>query len=336
MLAMKFTGKERIELIELPKPGAQGSNVVVRVMASGICGTDIELLYRSEKGSSVVPGHEIAGQVVDVGESERVKIGDRVVINCHITCGQCEYCRSGDLIFCNGLKVVGFDVEGGNQEYLSIPDQCCQILPDDVSYEVGVLLTDALGTSYHAVRKSGLKKGDRVGVFGVGPLGLLAVLIAVSMGGEVMAIDLNDYRLDFARKMGAGLAINPKFEDPEQTVLELTNGRGLDVALECAGTEKTINYALNLIKNRGRVILVGVCLQANIRPLDQIIFKEAEIYGSRNYNINKYSELLEFVRANPLVKEIITHKFKLEEAQKAYETAVGGKCGKVIFNFGAQ
>lgn len=332
MKASKFLGNEKLQLIDIPKPKAKNNTVVIKVRASGICATDLELLYRSDQEPLSIPGHEVAGDVVEIDKTKKVKIGERVIVNCHITCRKCDNCSIGDLIFCKDLKVVGFDVNGGNAEYILVPDSCCQQLPDDISYEKGVLLSDVLGTSYHAIKRSELKIGELIGIFGLGPMGLCAVLASLSKGGKVVAIDFNNYRLNFAKRLGATHLIDLKTQNLEDEVLKLTKGKGFDKVIECSGKEKAINQALNLIKNRGRIVLVGVCREAKIKPNDQIINKETEIFGSRNFNAFEYNELIEFIRANPILEGIVTHRFNLEEAQVAIDTMVNGKCGKVIFS----
>lgn len=330
MKALKFIGNGRIELLEKEKPVAVNDNVVVKVTSSGICGTDIELLLPTEKPLNTIPGHEVTGIVDAVDKAKNFKVGDRVMVNCHVTCGVCEYCRSGDLIFCPDLKAIGFELDGGNAEYLAVPEASLRHLPEDISEEIGVIIGDALGTPYHAVKKAGVTPGEYVGVFGVGPLGQMAVLVAKSFGGKVVAIDLNEKRLETSKNFGADYIINPGETDVIKEIRKITGGKGLDKAIQCTPSAAALNSALDSLKLRGRLVHVGVCTKALINPFKQINDREIEIVGSRNFNNNELDEIIEFVRKNPKVKDVITHRFSLDEAEKAFQAAKNGDGIKVL------
>ena len=330
MKAIIFTGKDGIAIVEKEKPKAKDDIVVVKVTASGICGTDIELLLPAEVPLKTIPGHEVTGIVEEIDKARRFKVGDKVIVNCHVTCGVCEHCKSGDLIFCPELKAIGFELDGGNAEYLAIPEASLRHLPEDISEEVGVIIGDALGTPYHAVKKSGVLPGEFVAVFGVGPLGQMAVLVAKGLGARVIAIDLNEQRLLTAKKFGADYLINPKKVDTVKEIFNITGGKGADKAIQCTPSSAAILNALDSLKLRGRLVQVGVCTRVEINPLKQINDREIEIVGSRNFNNNELDEIIEFVRKNPIVNELITHRFTLDEAEKAFEVAKSGEGIKVL------
>lgn len=187
MKALMFTGEGRMELVSKRMPRARDNLVVVKMLASGICGTDLELLL--PRRGTVVPGHEGMGIVYETDKARRVRVGDRVIINCHVTCRQCAHCEAGDEIFCPELKAIGFDLDGTNEQFLAVPEESLRLLPDDISDEVGVLIGDALGTPYHAVKKAEIRPGDFVGVWGAGPLGIMAVFLAKALGARVAAVD---------------------------------------------------------------------------------------------------------------------------------------------------
>ena len=170
--------------------------MVVRVKSAAICGTDRENL--EGPGQSTIPGHENAGEVVAVDKPARLKVGDRVAINCHVTCGSCVHCLRGDLYFCKELEAIGFEWDGGFAEYVLVPEACCHPLPDDVSFEAGSLLVDMLGTPFRGVKRAKLLPGDQVAVWGAGPIGLGALMVASTFGARVASVDLSDYRLDMA------------------------------------------------------------------------------------------------------------------------------------------
>ena len=330
MKAVKFTGKYQVEVVDIPRPTAKDDMVVIKVTSSGICGTDLELLLPSNAPLENIPGHEVTGRVWETDKAKYFKKGDMVIVNCHITCGTCEHCKNGDLIFCPQLKAIGFDVDGGNAEYLAVPEANLRPLPSDISEELGVVIGDALGTPYHAVKRAEIKPSEFVGVIGAGPLGQMAVLCASSFGARVIAVDLNDNRLASAREYGAEFTVNPQAGDPYGEIMKFTSGRGFDKVIECSGARSAILMALGTLKLRGRLVQVGVCPKLEINTFDQIISKEIEIVGSRNFNDKELDEIIEFVRNNPKIKDVITHRYSIDEAEKAFEAAREGVGLKIL------
>ena len=207
MLAVHFLGQSKISFDEVPTPEPRRREVVVRVKSAAICGTDRENL--EGPGQATIPGHENAGEVVAVDKPTRVRVGDRVAINCHVTCGGCEHCLRGDLYFCEELECIGFERDGGFAEFVLVPEACCMPIPDDISFETGSLLVDMLGTPFRAVKRARLLPGDQVAVWGAGPIGLGALMVAKQFGARVAILDLNEYRLDMAESLGADLVLNP-------------------------------------------------------------------------------------------------------------------------------
>lgn len=330
MKAVKFIGKNKVKVVDIPKPFAKDDTVVIKVTSSGICGTDLELLLPSDTTVEKIPGHEVTGMVYETDKAKKFKKGDMVIVNCHVTCGICEFCRNGDLIFCPELKAIGFEIDGGNAEYLAIPEANLRLLPEDISEELGVIIGDALGTPYHATKRAEIKPGEYVGVFGVGPLGQMAVLSASSFGGRIIAVDLNDKRLASAVEYGAEFTVNPQIGDPYAEILKITNGRGFDKVIECSGSRAAILMALKALRLRGRLVQVGVCPKVEINTFEHIINKEIEIVGSRNFNDGELDEIIEFVRNYPKIKDVITHRYTIDEAEKAFEAARKGEGLKIL------
>ena len=328
MLGLRFTGQKGLYLGEFPRPEARGTEVVVKVMASAICGSDREV-WEGE-GQEAIPGHEPAGQVVEVDQPTWARVGDRVAINCHVTCGHCLHCLNGDWYFCPELSVIGIDRNGGNAEYVLVPEASCMPLPDDVSYDTGALLVDMLGTPYRAVKRLNLLPGDTVGIFGAGPIGLAALLVAKRYGMRVVSIDLNAYRLAMAERLGADEVIDPRREDVLRAIDEWTAGRGLDAALECVGAEVTARQALEAVRKRGTVALVGVSTQVIVNPWEQFIKKEVTMFGSRNFNVREYGEMVALVQRGLPIEDIVTHRFSLQRTEEAFEAFGSAQCGKII------
>ncbi|MFP3854429.1 MAG: zinc-dependent alcohol dehydrogenase [Anaerolineales bacterium] len=329
MKAVHFLGNGGISVDEVPVPQPQGEMVLIKIEAAAICGTDRENL--EAKGQSTIPGHESAGQVVAVDGAKRVRVGDRVAVNCHITCGSCPHCLRGDLYFCRELKIVGFDIDGGFAEYALIPEGCLMHLPDDISFEVGALLVDMLGTGYRGVKRSQPATRQRAGIWGAGPVGLSALLTAKAFGQRALVVDFNKFRLDMARQLGADLILTPDDDELDRKVLDWTGGEGLDVVYECVGEENAVQQGLSQLKLRGVLGVIGVSESLTLDPWEQLICEEATIYGSRCFVVPEYDEMIALVRSGLPVTDIVTHRFSIHEAKRGFEVYRGGQCGKIVF-----
>ncbi len=328
MLAVHFPGQGRVSLDEVPTPEPKGAEVVVRVRSASICGTDRENL--EGPGQATIPGHENAGEVVAVDRPARITVGDRVAVNCHVTCHACEHCLRGDLYFCDELNVIGFDRDGGYAEYVLVPEASCMPLPEDISFETGSLLVDMLGTSFRAVKRAGLLPGDRVAIWGAGPIGLGATMVAQRLGARVASLDMNEYRLDLARSVGAEITLNPIYDDVQPALLDWTTGRGLDAAFDCVGNEAVAQQALASVKVRGTVVIVGVSHKLTINPWEQLICREVTVLGTRSFNTAEYDEMIALVRRGLPVEQVVTHRFSLTEAAAAFDLFRSGQCGKIL------
>ena len=328
MLAVHFLGQNRISLDEVPTPQPQGREVVVRLKSAAICGTDRENL--EGPGQSTVPGHESAGEVVAVDKPARLEVGDRVAINCHVTCGSCVHCLRGDLYFCEELKVIGFDRDGGFAECVLVPEASCHPLPDDISFEAGSLIVDMLGTPFRGVKRANLLPGDRVAIWGAGPIGLGALLVASWFGTRVASLDLSDYRLNMARGLGAELVLNPDHDNVQEALLDWTEGRGLDVAFDCVGGQRTAEQGLSLLKKRGTLAIIGVSHKLVLNPWEDLICREQTIFGTRNFNTAEFDQMVALIQRGLPVERVITHRFPVAEAEAAFQVFRSGECGKVL------
>jgi propanol-preferring alcohol dehydrogenase len=319
-----------VEQVAVPEP--RGGEVVVRVRASAICGSDLHGLYRPEKGSPSTPGHEFAGEVVAVDAAARVRVGDRVALHAAPGCGACRFCRMGAPIYCTeGAATLGFSRDGGDATYALVPERACLPLPDDVSDEVAALIGDGVGTPYHALRKAGgVRGGDVLGVFGLGPVGLGATMLGAYFGATVIGVDVNAERLALAGTLGATHLVNPRDGNPAATLRELTGGRGLDVAMECAGSAVTLGYALEAIAPFGRVALVGEHQQASINPSGHFIGRELTMTGSRYYHHGDYDDILRLLAGGLRPERMVTHRFPLREAPAAFQLFDAGQAAKVL------
>jgi (R,R)-butanediol dehydrogenase/meso-butanediol dehydrogenase/diacetyl reductase len=270
-------GDIRIDSVADPE-GARGGEVVIEVARAAICGTDSSewshgpLLARPP----VVLGHEFVGRVVDVGpDANGFAVGDRVVSGAGISCGVCEWCRAGRTNLCAEYRTIGLHVDGALAEYVRSPAFVCRHVPDGVSDD-GATLAQPLAVALHAVRRSGLQAGQACAVIGVGGIGAFVVAAAVARGASpLVALDVDDARLDTARSLGATVAVNVRERPLADAIFEHTAGQGAHVVIEASGTAGGPAAALAAARRGGRVLLVG--LQAAPRELDLFSFTVREV-----------------------------------------------------------
>ena len=310
-----------MKIVEAPIPICAGDEVLIQVKAAGICGTDIgDYVYM--KGFEGIPGHEVSGVVEDPGNSQ-FRRGDRVMLSVHITCRACDDCRNGDVVFCPELKVfgAGMGIDGGMAEYIKVPAQVVHPLPDDIPFETGCLILDALATAYGAVNKFEIREGMRVAVLGAGPIGLLAMLIASSRGANVIAIEASAARLEAVQRYGAKYAIDLNECDALERVRTLTDGRGVDAVFQCATSASAVRTGLSILANRGTMVQVSGVHEVTLDMYNMLNEHELILKGTRNGNELLLPELIRFVREHPQVNEIITNRYPLSEAKEAFESA---------------
>jgi propanol-preferring alcohol dehydrogenase len=226
--------------------------------------------------------------------------------------------------------VYGFGLDGAQSEYMRVSERSLLPLPESLDFEVGALLLDPIGTPYHAHKRIGTNATHTVGVFGLGPMGLGAVMTAAKLGARVLAIDPVPYRRDLARKLGATDLIDPSAGDGVAQIRAITNGHGLDRALECSANATALTTALETIRHFGHVALIGEGDTATIRPSAQFNSKEFFLSGSRCYPLGEHAEICRWAETLP-ARDLVTHRFGIEDAATAYTTFAGGQTGKVIF-----
>jgi propanol-preferring alcohol dehydrogenase len=286
------------------------------------------------KTGDIIPGHEPAGLVVQIGDGvDSIQVNDRVAIYLAIGCGECAHCKSGYMMFCKKWKCIGFDVHGGDADYMVVPESSCIKIPDSLSYIAAAVSTDAVGTLYHAQKRLQISGKDTLVIFGLGPMGGAGILVAKGLGATVIAVDMIDERLELAQKeLGADYIINGKNEDAVKRILEITNGRGADACIDCSGSPIAENQALDCVRPHGRVAFVGESRETTIKPSEQLIRKQVQLMGSWYFPIQEYEEITEFiVRKNIPVEKLVTHTFKLEQAEEAFRMFDERKTEKAVF-----
>jgi threonine dehydrogenase-like Zn-dependent dehydrogenase len=336
MRGVVFLGNKQIEIREFPTPEPGPGEALVKMRASGICGSDLHP-YRANRTQSTAGGHEPCGQVAALGVGaegpEGPKVGDRVMIHHYSGCGRCKYCRIGYEQLCvHGHKTYGFGASGGNADYIVVPARCLIPLPDELSYEEGAAIACGTGTAYMAVKKLDVSGRDTLAVYGQGPVGLSATLLGKAMGARIVAVDVAPERLELARSLGADEVINPLQGDPIRAIRDLTHGEGADATLDCTGNATARAQTVRSARVFGRACFVGEGGTVSLEPSPDIIHRHLTLYGSWTFPMVGLEECAQFVvdRQVPLDR-LITHRFPLDQAEEAFRIFDGGATGKCVF-----
>ncbi len=331
-----FVGDRRVGLRDLPEPEPGPGEVLLKMMASGLCGSDLRR-YRTPASELVEPlhvaGHEPCGVVAEVGAGvDSVAVGDRVMMHHYTGCNACSMCRIGYTQMCLvHHEVYGTTADGGHQDYLLCPASTCVKMPDALPFDQGAAVACGTGTAFHAVKRLGVTGVDTVAVFGQGPVGASATMFAKAMGARVIAVDVVGERLALAEHLGADTTIDASNTDAESAIRDMTNGEGADATLDATGIAEVRRNALDSVRYWGRVCFVG---EGNGTAFDvsaQIIHKQLTIYGSWTFSLAGLAEAASFVvdRALPLDR-LITHRYTLDQTDEAYALFDTGTTGKPV------
>jgi len=323
---VKFArGVGNVELREVPEPAAGPGQLKIAVKAAGICGTDIHI-YDDEYASNppVVLGHEMAGQVVEVGAGvSGVAVGDRVTaMPFAVTCGICRYCRQGAFPLCPSRKSFGSGVDGAFAPYLVIPASIVRRLPDHVDYESGAMTEPVACCTKAVLEKSTIRLGDVVVVMGPGPIGLLAMQIAKGQGAKVVLVGTAEdaQRLALGRQLGADQALAAGQDDVAGIVSTLTDGQGADVVLECAGVPAATRMAMQLIRKQGQLTQMGLHGRPFELNFEQIVYKDLVVAGSFASSSSSWDSALRLLREGLIqVKPLVGATLPLTEWERGFE-----------------
>lgn len=328
-------GMDKMILRDIPVPEAKEKEVLVELEYVGICGSDVHYFhhgccgaYKVDLSQDFMLGHECAGTVVAVGEGVAdLKVGDRVALEPGITCGKCEFCKSGHYNLCPDVVFLATPpVQGCYEQYIAFPEDMCFKLPDNVSTKEGALI-EPLSVGFYAANQGDVQVGDTVIILGAGCIGLVTLLACKAHGaGQIIVADLVEARLEKAKELGATAVINSKEVDVFQEVNRLTGKRGADVVFETAGSAVTIAQTPFLVRRGGTVTLVGISSQEEISyNFAQIMDKEATIKSVFRYR-NIYPKAIAAVASGAIdVESIVTHEFDLDHIQEAFDEAVNNK-----------
>ena len=308
MKAAVFHGPNRpLEIAEVPTPAPGPNQALIKVAGCGLCHTDLHYLdhgVETFKKPPLILGHEAAGVVTALGpgaDGTGRKMGERVLIPAVLSCGRCGFCRQGRENLCSNLVMLGNNVDGAYAEYVAVPAAELVPLPDDLPLERACVIADAISTPYHAVKHRGrVRMGDTVAVVGCGGVGLNVVQCAAVAGARVLAVDLNDSRLEMARALGAAETINPRaVERVDKVVRRLTDG-GVDIAFEAIGTPATIELAFGLLRRGGRLCVIGYSADPVTISAAKLMYYELEMVGSLGCGAGEYPEIIALVQSGKI------------------------------------
>ena len=335
MKAMLLTQYKNLEVTDVDDPTIGPKDLLVQVRACGICGSDIHG-YDGSSGRRIPPlvmGHEASGVVTATGDQVTAfKVGDRVTFDSTVSCGDCYHCRRGEINLCDNRMVLGVSCgeyrrHGAFAELVSVPENICYPLPDEMPFEHAALI-EAVSIAVHAANRTPVSLGDTAVVVGSGMIGLLTIQ-AIRLAGcaQVIAVDLDPNRLSKALALGADVALKADEVDVAEEVRKLTGGRGADVALEVVGATETIQTAVNAVRKGGAVTLVGNLAPEVKIPLQVIVTRELDLYGSCA-SCGEYPACIELMRTGAIqVEPLITATATLDEAPEWFSRLYAGEKG---------
>ena len=340
MKALLLTEVKKLQVVEMPDPTCGPSDLLVRVKACGICGSDIHG-FDGSSGRRIPPlvmGHEAAGIVQAVGQDVRgFRVGDRVTFDSTVSCGSCHYCRKGSINLCENRQVLGvscneFRRQGAFAELVTVPQNIAYPIPDSLPFEHAAMI-EAVSIAVHATNRTPRSIGGSVVVVGAGMIGLLCIqTLKIAGFSKIIAVDLEDEKLQLAKTLGATHTVNARTEDPVNAVLNWTNRRGADAAMEVVGANKPVSTCFQVVRRGGSVTLVGNLTPSVELPLQTVVTRELSIYGSCASN-GEIPQCIELLASGAIqVAPLITATTDLENTPNWFDRLYAGEKGamKVI------
>lgn len=332
MLAVvKDFSQKGVSLQEAPQPEFSPYEVLIRVRAVGICGSDIRIFNEVKPGrKKIIIGHELTGEIAELGEKVHgFKKGDRVATAICIGCAICRYCRKGYFNLCDKLEEIGVTIDGGMAEYVSVPARNVHRIPDHVSFEEATL-ADPLSCSIRGLEMVSIQKDSWVTILGPGTIGLLAVQIAKRvLRAKVIVTGTRDDRLALAKQFGADFVVNVNQQDPVKFISEVTDG-GADFTFEATGSGKALEDAFFSTKRNGSIVALTVHKQVQIN-MEPVIRNELKVFGSICYNYKEFDQALDLIQKKKVDLELFTpNTFPLENYEQAFAFVMSRKGVKAI------
>jgi threonine 3-dehydrogenase len=323
--------------VERPMPGNR--DVLIRVLKTSICGTDLHIHRWDAWAQATIPvpmviGHEFMGEIADLGaDVVGLQIGQRVSGEGHITCGHCRNCKGGRREFCHNHISVGVTRQGAFAEYVVLPAQNVFVVPAHIDDDVAAVL-DPLGNATHTALRYDVV-GEDVLITGAGPIGIMAAAIVRHIGARhVVVTDVNRYRLDMAAKHGATRVVDVAHEQIASTMTELAMTEGFDVGLEMSGAEAAFNQMIDVMNHGGRIAVLGIPAEPMTLDINDVIFKGLEIQGIYGRRIfETWYKMAAMLQSGLDVSLIVSHRMPADRFQEAFDIVASGECGKVILDW---
>ncbi len=336
---VKAKAEKGIWLQDTPEPEVGHNDLLIKIRKTAICGTDMHIYNWDEWSQKTIPvpmvvGHEYVGEVVGMGQEVKgFKVGDRVSGEGHITCGHCRNCRAGRVHLCRNTEGVGVNRPGAFAEYLVIPAFNAFKIPDNISDDLASIF-DPFGNAVHTALSFDLV-GEDVLITGAGPIGIIAAAVAKHVGARhVVVTDINPYRLELAKKMGATRAVDVSKEDLKDVMNELGMTEGFDVGLEMSGVPVAFRDMLNKMNHGGKIAMLGIPPQDVAIDWNQVIFKGLVIKGIYGREMfETWYKMASLLQSGLDLSPIITHTFSIDDFQKGFDTMGSGHSGKVILDW---
>ncbi|MBN1673339.1 MAG: zinc-binding dehydrogenase [Kiritimatiellae bacterium] len=324
MKAAFFAGNGTLEIRDVPTPELRDGHVLVRIESAALCGSDLRL-YRAKQAHPSIEGHENAGVVVE-SRSARWQPGQRVLVYALSGCLRCEACRAGNRMYCPDAR----SVIGGFGEYVAVGESDCLAVPEWMSSETAAIFGDCIGLPHHTLRRLSAQAGQAALIVGLGPVGLSMTMAALGFGLNVIGVEPNAFRRQLALRVGARHALDPGAVDIDDTVRRLTNRRGPDIAIDCAGKPATQIACMRVCRKGGHVGFVAGNTELTLNPNELFLARELWVVGNWYYNISDFSAIAEFARRHLDPALLVTHRFPLSRAQEAFDLFASGDSGKVV------
>ena len=345
MKGITFTGNRTLDVMNFDDPTPGPRDVILEIKASGMCGTDLGA-YRSPNGriavgvqeleGPVIAGHEPCGVVVAVGSAvgeREAKVGDRVMDHHYDGCGVCRHCRTGWTQMClDGAVAYGYGNHGGHAKYMRVAAHSVVPLPEDVSFPAGAAVACGTGTAYGALKRIALEGDETIAVFGQGPVGLSATLLAREMGARVIAVEMSAERRQLALDWGADEAIDPSDVDAVEAIKDLTRGEGADKTMDCTSSVDARRAAVQSTRIWGTACMVGIGGDLHIDVMPDLIFRQSNIVGHWTFSKTVLADCARFIAERKIdLDKIFTHQWEIGQAAEAYDLFDQAKTGKGVF-----
>ena len=335
----KLHSEPGIWMVDAPVPEFGHNDLLIKIRKTAICGTDMHIYHWDQWSQDTIPvpmivGHEYVGEVVDMGQEVKgFSKGDRVSGEGHITCGHCRNCRAGRVHLCRNTIGVGVDRQGAFAEYLVIPAYNAFKIPDNISDDLASIF-DPFGNAVHTALSFNLT-GEDVLITGAGPIGIMAAAVAKHVGARhVVITDVNDYRLDLAKRMNATRTVNVAKENIKDVMSELGMTEGFDVGMEMSGVPVAFTSMLENMNHGGKIAMLGIPPKDMAVDWNQVIFKGLEIKGIYGREMfETWYKMASLIQSGLDLTPMLTHRFPIDDFQQGFEKMASGQSGKVVLDW---